>query len=49
VLAEATLSLSETQRKSILKIAQIEYFKHNEKEMNRVLGKYWKGIMDAAA
>jgi hypothetical protein len=48
LLAEAMLSLSETQRKSIFTIAQDEYFRHNEKEMNRELGKYWKGIMDAA-
>lgn len=48
LLAEAMLSLSEIQRKSIFKIAQNEYFKHNEKKMNRELGKYWKGIMNAA-
>jgi hypothetical protein len=49
MLAGAMASLSDVQRKSIIKIAQNEFFKHNEKEMNRELGKYWKGIMDATA
>jgi hypothetical protein len=49
MLAEAMASLSQIQRKSIFKTAEIEYQKHYEAEMNRVLGKYWKGIMDAAA
>lgn len=34
LLAEAMLSLSKVQRESIFKIAQDEYFRHNEKEMN---------------
>jgi hypothetical protein len=49
LLAGAMASLSDVKRKSIFKIAQNEFFNHNEKEMNRELGKYWKGIMDAAA
>jgi hypothetical protein len=48
LLAEAMLSLSKIQREAVYKIAEDQYFKHGEKEMNRELGKYWKGIMDAA-
>jgi hypothetical protein len=48
MLAEAMASLSLIQRESIFRTAEIEYQKHYEKEMNRELGKYWKGIKDAA-
>jgi hypothetical protein len=48
LLAEAMLSLSALQRQSIFEIAKYEVYEHNEREMNRELGKYWKGIMDAA-
>lgn len=48
LLAGAMASLSVVQRQSIFQEAQNEYIKHYEKEMNRELGKYWKGIMDAA-
>lgn len=48
LLAGAMASLSGIQREAIFRISGIEYHKHFEKEMNRELGKYWKGIKDAA-
>ena len=48
LFARALLSVLNIKRQAISKVAQVEYFKHNEVEMNRELGKYWKGIMDAS-
>jgi hypothetical protein len=47
-VADAMASLSDVKRQSIYDITRYEYHKHHEVENNRELGKYWKGVMDAA-